>query len=135
MSGQQVNNVLCLYKKWFDGDDFMDFHNMVFWHNVVTVVNSLRKGDKDWYVLAREVDCSRSALIRCMLKLEKDGFVTKKVSSKDKRKFVFSLNDTAFRAFCVERDLYSYVGETIEELGDMRADFVEFLKHENRIIS
>lgn len=48
-------------------------------------------------------------------------------------KFVYTLNDDAFRAFCDERDLYAYVSETIEELDDMRADFEEFLKHKDKI--
>ena len=110
----------------------MDFHNLVFWRNVIKVVNLLRTGDKESTVLSKEVDCCKVTLVRCMNNLVKDGFVTKKVSSKDKRIFVYSLNDDAFRAFCVERDLYSYVDETVEELSDMRSDFVQFLKNKDK---
>lgn len=110
----------------------MDFHNVVFWHNIVKVVNLLREGDKEWNVLAEDDDCCRTTLARCISKLKKDGFVVKKVSSKDKRKFVYSLNDTAFRAFCVERDFYSFVSETVDELGNMQADFADILKQKGK---
>ena len=109
----------------------MDFHNLVFWRSVIKVVNVLRKGDKESKALSKEVDCCHATFVRCMKNLEESGFVTKKVSSKNRGIFIYSLNDPAFRAFCVERDLYTYVSETIEELGDVRDDFVEFLKNKD----
>lgn len=80
--------------------------------------------------ICRELDMDKSTVAKMLVRLEKDGLVTKTVNPNDVRSFLVSLTDKAAALIFEAREVHkNWLDEVTENLTDLeKRNFLELLE-------